>query len=128
MLRIFLVEDSISVRRGLAAFIGPIEGVEIVGVAEEPRAALAGIAAKHADFVIVDLRLTGGSGLEVISGLVRNSPPVITMLLTNYSGKGYREACMLAGASYFFDKTTEFDLALSVIKRIAVEHQAGTAG
>ena len=34
MLRIFLVEDSISVRRGLAAFIGPIEGVEIVGVAE----------------------------------------------------------------------------------------------
>ncbi|WP_313957459.1 hypothetical protein [Paraburkholderia sp. BCC1885] len=35
---------------------------------------------------------------------------------------------MLAGASYYFDKTTEFDLALSEIKRIAVEHSAGAAG
>ncbi|WP_313957456.1 response regulator transcription factor [Paraburkholderia sp. BCC1885] len=80
MLRIFLVGHSISVRRGVAALLETIEGVELVGAANEPCAALAGIAAKHADFVIVDLRLTGGSGLEVISGLARNSPPVITML------------------------------------------------
>ena len=84
MLRIFLVEDSALVRKGIASLIGTIEGAEIVGEAEEPHAALADIAAKHADIVIVDLRLTGGSGLEVISGLVRNSRPVITMVLTNY--------------------------------------------
>ena len=35
---------------------------------------------------------------------------------------------MLAGAAYFFDKTTEFDLALSVIERIAGKHSAGATG
>lgn len=62
MLKIFLVDDSPLVRQRIAALIGVIKGVEIVGEAEDASDALSGIAATHADVVIVDLRLTGGSG------------------------------------------------------------------
>jgi DNA-binding NarL/FixJ family response regulator len=45
--------------------------------------------------------------------------PVITIVLTNHSGTGSRQACLANGARYFFDKTSEFELACSTIQRIA---------
>jgi DNA-binding NarL/FixJ family response regulator len=125
-LKIFLVEDSPLVRRRIAALIGAIKGVEIVGEAEDASDALSGIAAGEADVVIVDLRLTGGSGLDVLAGLAQSSRPVITIVLTNYSSAVIREACLAAGANYFFDKTSEFNLARDVIERIARARPATT--
>jgi DNA-binding NarL/FixJ family response regulator len=126
MLKIFLVEDSPLVRRRIAALIGAIKGVEIVGEAEDASDALSGIAAREADVVIVDLRLTGGSGLDVLAGLAQSSRPVITIVLTNYSSAVIREACLAAGANYFFDKTSEFNLARDAIERIARARPATT--
>src|SRR5258705_10980570 len=83
ILKIFLVDDSPLVRQRIAALIGAIKGVEIVGEAEDAGDALSGIAATDADVVIVDLRLTGGSGLDRLAGPARSSRPVGTIVLTN---------------------------------------------
>lgn len=127
MLKIFLVDDSPLVRQRIAALIGAIKGVEIVGEADDAGNALSGIAATDADVVIVDLRLTGGSGLDVLTGLAQSSRPVITIVLTNYSSEVIRETCLSAGADYFFDKTSEFNLARDVVVRIARARPASTA-
>jgi len=126
MLKIFLVDDSPLVRQRIAALVGAIQAVEIVGEAEEASDALSGIAATNADVVVVDLRLTGGSGMDVLAGLAQSSRPVITIVLTNYSSAAIREACLSAGANYFFDKTSEFNLARDVIKSIAASRAAST--
>ena len=60
---------------------------------------LSGIAATDADVVVVDLRLTGGSGMDVLSGLAQSIRPVITIALTSYSRGVIREACLSAGAN-----------------------------
>ncbi|WP_341318307.1 response regulator transcription factor [Paraburkholderia sp. IMGN_8] len=123
-LRVFLVEDAIPIRQRIAARFGAIDSVEIVGEAEEPGAALAGIDAARADVVVMDLRLTGGTGMELLHSLARSGSPVITIVLTNHSSAWFRQACLAAGAQYFFDKTSEFDLACSTITRIAHERRA----
>lgn len=123
-LRVFLVEDTITIRRRMATHVGAIDGVEIVGEAEEPGPAIAGIKAAGADVVVMDLRLAGGTGMELLEGLAQNMSPVITIVLTNHSSMWFRQACLAAGAQYFFDKTSEFDLAYDTIKRIAHEHCA----
>jgi two-component system response regulator DevR len=128
MLKIFLVEDSPLVRRRIAALIGAIKGVEIVGEAEDAGDALSGIAATDADVVILDLRLTRGGGSDVLAGLARSRQPVITIVLTNYSSAMVREACLSAGANYFFDKLSEFDLARNVIESIAYARAASATG
>ena len=71
----------------------------IVGEAEEVSDTLSGIAATDADVVVVDLRLTGGSGMDVLSGLAQSIRPVITIALTSYSSGVIREACLSAGAN-----------------------------
>ena len=108
----------------MAARFGAIEGVEIVGEAEEPGAALDGIRATGAEVVVMDLRLTGGTGMELLRSLAQSLSPVITIVVTNHSGNGFRQACLANGAQYFFDKTGEFDLACDTIKRIVHEHCA----
>ncbi|MFM0500203.1 response regulator [Paraburkholderia caffeinilytica] len=123
-LRVFLVEDTISIRKRMAARFTAIEGVEIVGVAEEPGPALDGIGMTDADVVVMDLHLTAGTGMDLLRALAQSRSPVITIVLTNHSGTGFRQACVAHGAQYFFDKTSEFDLACNTIKRIAHEHCA----
>jgi DNA-binding NarL/FixJ family response regulator len=122
MLKVFLVEDSSLVRLRLAALIAPIADAEVVGQAGDTATALAGIADGGADVVVVDLRLTGSNGLELVNRLSQGVPRVITIVLTNYSTQAFREASFAAGADYFFDKTSEFDLARDAIAHIARMH------
>src|ERR1700730_9006796 len=128
MLKIFLVEDSPLVRQRIAALIGAIKGVEIVGEAEDASDALSGIAATDADVVILDLRLTRGSGSDVLAGLARSRQPVITIVLTNYSSAMVREACLSAGANYFFDKLSALALARKMIGSTARPSAAARSG
>lgn len=108
----------------MAARFAAIEGVEIVGEAEEPGAALDGIGMTGTDVVVMDLHLTGGTGMELLRALAQSLSPVIAIVLTNHSGNGFREACLANGARHFFDKTSEFDLACNAIKRLAHERCA----
>lgn len=122
-LRVFLVDDAVLVLRRIAALFGALDGVEIVGEAEEPGAAFAGIDRSAADLVVTELHLSGGTGMELLALLAQNKPHVIVMVLTNHSGAWFRRACLTSGAHYFFDKTSEFDLARNTIQRIACEHR-----
>jgi two-component system response regulator DevR len=123
MLKIFLVDDSGLVRRRLSALIGALDSVVIVGESEEADSALGCIRMTRADLVIVDPHLAGGSGMEIVESLARASSPVLTMVLTNHSGPAFRAACQRAGASYFFDKTGEYELARDTIVRLANKHR-----
>lgn len=127
-LKVFLVEDSILVLRHLAALIGTIDGVGIVGDAADADTALCGIASTGADLAVVDLHLTRGTGVDILTALARGSRPVITIVLTNQAAASVREACLSAGANYFFDKTSEFRLALDTIREIARDRRAGVNG
>jgi DNA-binding NarL/FixJ family response regulator len=123
-LRVFLVDDAIPVRHRMAALFGALDGVEIVGVAEEAATAFAGIEANAADLVVTELRLSGGTCLELMALLTQRMPHVVAMVLTNHSSTGFRHACLTSGAHYFFDKTGEFELARSAIQQIASERHA----
>ncbi|WP_042324902.1 response regulator [Paraburkholderia ginsengisoli] len=122
-LRIFLVDDAVPVRRRMAALFSALDGVEIVGEAEEPAAAFAGIDSGAADLVVMEWHLSGGTGMELVALLAERMPHVIVMVLTNHCGAWFRRACLKHGAHYFLDKTGEFDLARSTIQRIAGEHR-----
>ena len=117
-MKVYLVEDSALIRERLAAMLRTLEGLEIVGEAEAPEAALLGIKASRPDVVILDLQLSGGSGLSVLRQLHDFAPNVVPIVLTNYALPQFREECLAAGATYFFDKTTEFGKVCGAIEAV----------
>lgn len=109
-LKVFLVEDSVSVRERLVDFLSEPGEVEIIGYAETEAASVARLQQDRVDVAIVDLNLKAGSGFGVISALRSQYPvaPPTIVVLTNYAFPEYEVACRERGADFFFDKSTQF--------------------
>lgn len=104
MASVFIVEDSPVIRAVLVRMLRTIEGVRVVGEAGSPADAIKGIDATRPDFVIVDIELIGGSGLEVLHAVKFHMPQVAFIVLTNHAAPAFRDLCQEAGARWFFEK------------------------
>ena len=119
---VFLVEDSAPIRARLAEMLVDIEGVAIVGEAATPASAIDGILRTHPDFVVLDIHLIGGSGIEVLRAVCPRAPGIVFIMLTNHPDPQYREICMESGASHFLDKTADFNKVREVIAAAGAVH------
>lgn len=113
--RVFLVEDSASIRARLSEMLREVQGVTIVGEAETPVDAVAGILARRPNCVVLDFQLLGGTGVEVLRKVHPEAPEIQFIVLTNHPNPQYRRICMEAGARFFFDKSTEFGKIKDII-------------
>ena len=109
-LRVFLVEDSPSVRDRLNDFLAEAGRVEMIGFAATEADAVRELRAQHVDVAIIDLHLKEGTGIGVIESVraMHAQPPPTIIVLTNYVFPEFEVACRERGADYFFDKSTQF--------------------
>ena len=105
-MRILIVDDSPVVRERLTALLAELEGVEVVGQAQDVVGAVAAIRALRPDVVTLDIRMPGGNGIEALAEVKKVQPAPIVIMLTNYPYPQYRKKCLDAGADYFLDKST----------------------
>src|SRR5438552_13726710 len=94
-LRVFLVEDSASIRDRLGDFLTEPGKVEMIGFAATEADAVRQLATQPVDVAIVDLNLKEGTGIGVIESvraLNATAPPTI-VVLTNYAFPEFEAAC-----------------------------------
>lgn len=119
-LRVYLVEDHVPIRERLAALVETVEGAEVVGMADTPDAAFAGIGGARPDLVVVDLQLKSGtSGLAVLKWLREHSPGTPSVVLSNVVFPQMKQACLDLGAWQVLDKSREALRFRDVIRDIA---------
>jgi DNA-binding NarL/FixJ family response regulator len=119
-LRVFLVEDSPSVRERLNDFLSEPGRIDMIGFAETEADAVRELLAGPIDVAIVDLNLKQGSGIGVIESVRARhatAPPTI-IVLTNYAFPEFESACLQRGADYFFDKSTQFGAVKLLLQSI----------
>jgi DNA-binding NarL/FixJ family response regulator len=116
---VFIVDDSAAIRTRLAEVLRAMPNVAIVGEAESAREAIAGILRTQPHSVLLDLNLTDSTGIDVMRAVCPQAPGVVFVVLTNHAEPQYRQASTRAGASYFLDKTRDFDRVPEVIAEIA---------
>jgi DNA-binding NarL/FixJ family response regulator len=120
--QVYIVDDSPDIRARLAEMLGRIDNVRVVGQAGAAPEALVDILSLRPDSVLLDLNLNGSSGMQVLRAVHPQHPGIVFVVLTNHAELQYRRACERAGASYFLDKSTEFDRVPGVIAEIASQH------
>lgn len=113
---LLIVEDSVLLRRRLVSAISEIPGTEVTE-AGTVREALDAITGKTPEIALLDIRLPDGSGIDVLKKIRMAGLTTMAVVLTNYATRQYRDKCMSAGADFFFDKSTEFDEAVEIIRR-----------
>ena len=113
--RVFIVEDSPSIRSRLVELLGEMDGVCVVGEADSPAEAVAGIRRTQPHCVILDFQLIGGTGVDVMRVVHPESPDIAFVVLTNHPNPQYRRVCKEAGAGWFLDKSIEFGKLKDVV-------------
>jgi len=123
---VYIVDDSEVMRARIAESVADIAGAEIVGQSGDPFEALGSIRKSQPDVVILDIRLPGRSGIDVLKDLKKQPAAPIVIMITNYPYRQYRQGCMAAGADYFFSKINEFDMIRETLSRIGRDDQNKT--
>jgi DNA-binding NarL/FixJ family response regulator len=122
-MEIFLVEDSAPIRTRLAAMLGAIPGVRLVGEAARADTAIRDILALRPDVVLLDIHLADGTGFDVLRGVCREAPEVDFYILSNFAADPYRQLAERLGARDFFDKSREFERVREIVAERAAANQ-----
>ena len=118
---VFIADDSEPVRERLIALLSEIEGAEVIGQAGNHGEAVEGIRSLKPQVVILDIQMPGGSGIDVLKEIKRDSRPPVVLMLTNHADPFYRRRCIKEGADAFFDKSTEFTEVGEAVRLLAGE-------
>lgn len=69
------------------------------------------------DILITDIRMPGGTGLDLIKQVRKDNPVTLIIVITNYPEAQYKVEAFKTGANYFFDKSSEMDNLLEIINQ-----------
>ena len=123
-IKVFIVDDSKLVSDRLIVMISELPGIEVVGQAKNAQEAIDSIQKLKPEAVILDIRMPGGNGFDVLEKIKKDKSDTLVIMLTNYPYPQYREKCMNAGADFFFDKSTEFHKVIEVLKQVVQENKS----
>ena len=120
---VLIVDDSELIRTRLRALLGSVEGIASIREATTLGEALDYTRCDPPTFVILDLHLPDGHGAHIIHQFRQFAPLLWVAVLTIHSEPVYRERCLELGADWFFDKGTEIESLLAVVRQHAALNQ-----
>lgn len=103
--RILIVEDHQVVADGLAALINDQQDMTVIGQAGSVSDAISRATELRPDIVLMDFRLTDGTGADAAAGIRQVRPETKLIFLTREDSDAARFAALEAGASAFVHKS-----------------------
>lgn len=122
-MRVLLADDSVLILEWLQDTLGMNKQVEIVGSFKNGIDTLKALKTLKPDLAIVDFKMPGLNGLEVLKEIRKENKILKFIILTYYSLDNYRQVAMLAGADYFFSKVDDFEKVSIVVEEMVAKEQ-----
>ena len=116
-LRVYLVDDHAMFRAGVRAELGAY--VDVVGEASTVAQAVAEIAAKQPDVVLLDVHMPDGGGRAVLEALRRSQPDVKFLALSVSDAAEDVIGLIRAGARGYVTKTISPEQLAEAVRRVA---------
>lgn len=118
-IRVVIVEDQLLVRRGIVELLEPEEEVEVVGEAGDGAEAMREFPHLRPDVALVDARMPGMDGIELIRRLSEEHPRIKAVVLTTFDDDEYIFGGLRAGARGYLLKDTSPEDLVSAIKKVS---------
>ena len=119
MIRVLIVDDQPVVRAGVARILGPEDGFEVVGEADDGDEVVAAVEAHRPNVVLMDIRMRRVDGVTATRQLagVPDAPPVL--VLTTFDDDDALWGALEAGAAGFLLKDSPAEDLLAAARAVA---------
>lgn len=117
-IRVLVVDDHPLMRVGIAAMINAQEDLVTVAEADSGEQALKLYAQHRPDIMLVDLRLQGMGGVELIQTIRRSNTEAKFVVLTAYEGDENIHQALEAGARGYLIKGMPHDALIDALRRV----------
>jgi len=104
-MRILIVDDHPLVRRGVADLLSKESGWEICGEASDGAQAFERASELNPDFILLDISMPDGSGLETAQRIRRELPNVKILMMSHHDPTHFMQSAIAAGADGCIDKS-----------------------
>ncbi|MGB0987504.1 MAG: response regulator transcription factor [Pseudoalteromonas spongiae] len=118
MINVLVVEDQQMVREAISALVGLDPFINVVGQAQDGKAALTFLHENTVDIVLSDIEMPNMTGIELAESLQKNNPSLKTMIMTTFSKAGYIKRAMNAGVYAFILKEAPSEQLINAIKSV----------
>ena len=122
-MRVLLADDSGLILERLQKMVSMFRQVEIVGSFKNGTDTLEALRILKPDLAIVDIKMPGLSGLEVLKQIRKEDKTVKFIILTFYSSDYYQKVAIDAGVDYFFSKVNDFEKISKVVAELAEKEE-----
>jgi DNA-binding NarL/FixJ family response regulator len=119
-IKVLIVDDHPVVRIGLRTMLDSEENIAVSGMAGSAKEALTEVQRIKPDVVLMDLRMPGMDGIEVIAELRRVDPDIRVLVLSNYESDEDILRALQAGAMGYLLKSTPQE---EIVHAVEMVHQ-----
>jgi DNA-binding NarL/FixJ family response regulator len=118
MIRILIVDDHPVVRAGLTSMLRTYPDLEVVSGVSDGSQMLALIEKVSVDVILLDLRMPGMSGIEILQSLKSKGSPLRVIVLTSYESDDYIYEALRAGACGYLLKACSEEEMIEAIHAV----------
>ena len=116
--RVYVADDHVMVRRGLAAVIAAEPDLELCGEAEDCATATGEVSKLRPDIVIADISLRGNSGIELIKNIKAFDPRINIVVYSVHDESVYALRVLKAGAKAYVTKQETASKVIDAIRKV----------
>ncbi len=119
MIKVLVADDHAVVRRGLRQILAETPDIVVSGEAETPNEVMQLVLREPWSVVLLDIKLRGGSGLELLAWMRRERAHVPVLILTVYPEDQYAVRAIKAGAAGFLTKESAPEKLIEAVRKVA---------
>ncbi|WP_112249224.1 response regulator [Kribbella monticola] len=125
--RLLLVDDDPLVCAGLAAMLGGVPELELVGQAGDGREAIDAVRDLRPDVVLMDIGMPVLDGVAATAAIRRRTDPPAVIMLTTFGSDAYLLSALRAGASGYLLKDAAPAEIVDAVLRVAADESVLSA-
>ncbi len=119
LIEVCLVDDQTLVRQGIRSLLELSDSIRVIGEAIDGVQAIETIPRLKPDVVLLDMRMPGMSGLDVLNALAATNELPPTIILTTFDDDQLVLAGLKAGARGYLLKDVSLDQLVDAVKTVA---------
>ena len=119
MIRVFIADDQMLIRQGIRTLLEMDGNLTVVGEAADGAEAVAALLATAVDVLLLDIRMPGKDGVDVLRDLSARGALPPTLILTTFDDSDVVLDGIRAGARGFLLKDVSYQQLLAAIRAVA---------